>query len=438
MSFKKTVAIATAAGALAAISVPAMAFENEFHGSFTSRFILSSYDNGGATTLNPSLYKENNTANNYIEQRARLQYIAKASDDLKLVTHFELDTKFGGDKTGKYAGTSDGGVLDADGVSIETKHIYLDFNLGKSVNVKTGIMPIKDAFKGIFMDVDATGIAVTTKMAPLTVKTSYFRVATETNATAAGAVTAIGHNNKDVFLLDTTFAATDKINVGASYYLLADYQTSAATTVHLVGVNADAKVGPATVSGFVAAETGYATVAAGKKSVSGYAANLAAKMPVGPGTLRTAGLFLSGDDKTNNHDTAFANVGGATYGESNLWILARTGAGGTSSDRTIPGVSGPGAKGQWLYTLGYDATITPKIFANANLGLSWVAKNSTNNNSFQGTELNAETGYKIYDNMTAKVQVAYAILGGYYEGTSAGAKDPENPYSVRVAWNYAF
>ena len=34
--------------------------------------------------------------NNYFEQRARLQYTAKVSDDLKLVTHFELDTRFGG------------------------------------------------------------------------------------------------------------------------------------------------------------------------------------------------------------------------------------------------------------------------------------------------------------------------------------------------------
>ena len=30
------------------------------------------------------------------EQRARILYTAKASDDLKLVTHFELDSRFGG------------------------------------------------------------------------------------------------------------------------------------------------------------------------------------------------------------------------------------------------------------------------------------------------------------------------------------------------------
>ena len=34
MNLKKTAAIAAAAGALAAISVPAMALENEFHGMY--------------------------------------------------------------------------------------------------------------------------------------------------------------------------------------------------------------------------------------------------------------------------------------------------------------------------------------------------------------------------------------------------------------------
>jgi len=455
MSLKKTVAIAAAAGALAAISVPAMAFENEAHGSFTSRFILSSYDNGGATTLDPTLYKSKNKANNYIEQRARLQYIAKASDDLKLVTHFELDTKFGGDKTGKYAGTNDGGSIDADGISLETKHIYLDFNLGKNVNVKTGIMPIKDAFKGIFLDSDDTGILVTTKLAPLTVSTGYFRVATETNTTAAGATTQIGHDNKDFFILDSKLALTKNVNLGLAYYLLAEYTNATPSTVHFFGLNADAKIGKATVSGFVAAETGYATVGTGHHAVSGYAGNIAAKLPIGPGTLRTAGLFLSGDGNANNgNNTAFANTGLATYGESNLWIFARTGAGGTSSDRTIPGTTGQGDRKRWLYTLGYDANITPKFFVNGNLGLSWVAKNAgapregnvagrTNASNFQGTEVNLETGYKIYDNMTAKVQVAYAILGGYYKGaaadsTASNIKDPENPYSARIAWSYAF
>ncbi len=462
MSIKKTVVIAAAAGALTAVAMPAMALENEFHGTFGARFLMSNYDNGGAATLNPTAYRDDNKANNYFEQRARLQYTAKANDDLKLVTQFEIDSKFGGDKTGKYGVSSDAGVLDADGINFETKHVYLDFNLGKAVNVKTGIQPIKDAFKGVFIDADVAGILVTTKLAPLTLSTGYYRTATESSngitqpATTSffTATSPLGHDNNDLFMVDAKFAASKDVSVGAAYYLSANYTTATPTTVHMFGLNADAKLGPATLSGFFAAETGRTFNAGVKKAVSGYAGNLAAKMAIGPGTLRTAGLFLSGDgNAANGNNTAWANAGLQTYGESNLWIFARTGAGGTTTDRTIVGTGGPGNKGQWLYTLGYDAKITPKLYANANLGLSWVAKNAgapvdaktgrANASNFQGTEINIETGYKVYDNLTAKVQAAYAILGGYYKGAASNSiatavKDPENPYTTRIMLSYVF
>jgi hypothetical protein len=96
MSLKKTVAIAAAAGALAAISVPAMAFENEVHGAFNLKYYLSNYENGGGGAIlygpTPASVNGNTTENlrmnNYFEQRARVFYNAKASDDLKLVTAF--------------------------------------------------------------------------------------------------------------------------------------------------------------------------------------------------------------------------------------------------------------------------------------------------------------------------------------------------------------
>jgi hypothetical protein len=61
-----------------------------------------------------------------------------------------------------------------------------------------------------------------------------------------------------------------------------------------------------------------------------------------------------------------------------------------------------------------------------------------------GAELNLETGYKVYDNLTAKVQLAYVMLGGYYKHHSVDAsatglnKTPEDPYTARVGLSYAF
>jgi len=514
MNLKKTVAIAAAAGALAAISVPAMAFENEFHGIYNLKFFVSNYENGGTAQIDPVGRTSNATtpavfgldstgaivlvtpakaasvtytgqekrrSNNFFEQRARLQYIAKASDDLKLVTHFELDTKFGGDKSGKYGVSSDAGVLDADGIMLETKHVYLDFNLGKSVNVKTGVMPVKDSLKGVFLDADVAGILATSKISDATVAGGYFRFKTESsNFIAPLAATggyanynsnssAIGHDNGDIFILDGKYAINKNLNVGASYYLLSDYSSATPTTIHTFGVNSDAKIGPVAVSGFFAAQTGYTYLdATGKgagatgldaatfkrRAASGYAANVAAKMAVGPGTLKTAGLFLTGDsDTANGNNTSWTTSTINTYAEGGMFLLFRTGVGGTTNDRTLSGGSfSNNYRGSILYTLGYDATITPKLYANTNVGMLWVAKSAKaptnavsgtpNGGDMLGTEINLEAGYKVYDNLTAKIQLAYVILGGAYTNTvldAAGApKTPEDPYTARIGLSYAF
>lgn len=473
MKFNKKIAAFVAAGALCASAVPAMAFENEFHGSYVMRYMLSNWDNGGGAPgagggvrIEPTQKRDKNIANEYFEQRFRLMYTAKASDDLKLVSAFELDTKFGGDKTGKYGVSSDAGVLDADGIMLETKWVYLDFNLGKSVNVKTGVMPISDSFKGMLTGwTDDAGILVTTKLGNATIGTGYFRLATESSKTASttsyfSSTAQLGQANKDLAVLDASYAINKDLKVGAAFDVYADYTSTSPTLLYVFGLNGEGKVGPATISGFVGAQTGYTSVATVHKSISAYAANLAAKMPIGPGTLSTTGLFVSGDGNPgNNHVTTWQNTGNSLFPECNLWLLARTGAGGTTSDMTINGVNGPGNKGQWLYALGYNANITPKLSAGANVGLAWVAKNANlsasdpfmpryanaryNGSNFQGTEINAETGYKIYNNLTAKVIAAYAVLGGYYKGsalnsTATNVKDPENPYSARLGLYYTF
>ena len=51
MSLKKVAAIAAAAGALAAISVPAMAFENEIHGFYKMKYFIDNYETGGGGQL---------------------------------------------------------------------------------------------------------------------------------------------------------------------------------------------------------------------------------------------------------------------------------------------------------------------------------------------------------------------------------------------------
>ncbi|HEY3309461.1 MAG TPA: hypothetical protein VGJ93_13490 [Desulfuromonadaceae bacterium] len=466
MSLKKTIAIAAAAGALAAISIPAMALENEFHGMYNLRAYLSNVDNGTPGPIDPTVYNKNTKANNYFEQRARLQYIAKASDDLKLVTHFELDTKFGGQGGVSYksvAGNNDSGQIDADSLTLETKNVYLDFNLGKSVNVKTGIQPVSDKFKGIFLSAaDLTGIMTTTKLDPLTLSAGYFRIQEGIVVTGNSNT---GQANFDIALLDAQFNISKDVAVGAEYILASDYRSATPETVHTLGLYGSAKAGAATLSGFAAAQTGIVRgantgLAAGSRvAKSGYAANVAAKVAAGPGTAKIAYLFTSGDDNKDKIDTAWfaiqnkvvgaapAATSVSSYNEGGMMLLNRNTLNsiGSTDRNLIFNMGGDNAPGFSLLTLGYDASITPKLFANVNAGMAFASKNKINNknaSNLLGTELNVETGYKVYDNLTAKVQLAYVMLGGYYHGDAAdkgadGSK-PANPYTTRVVLQYAF
>jgi len=488
MSLKKTVAIAAAAGALAAISLPAMAMENQFNGQFNVKGFVSNYEAGGSGYITPA--NDTRRANNYFEQRARLYYTAKASDDLKLVLGFEIDSVWGdraqgglnGAGTDAFASTytgafrNSGGAMESDAVNLETKHAYLNFKIPSIPTTMTvGIQPIKDVFKGILFDVDIAGITAATKVGGATIGLGYYR-GYDNSYLASGAARPRGMDSLHIGAVTTDFALSKDLNIGAAYYLYEDGRAANSFDVHTFGATYGAKLGALSLSGFAAMQQGVLKTVPGTTysqthaALSGYAFNTAAKMAVGPGAFRTAFLFTTGDNGGDNINTAwqgvmysattpsaFAATSGNTYNEGGMMLLNRNaaqhGAGAQSTDYSLVYSSNNKNQGVWLYTLGYDATITPKAYLNSNLGFAWASKTnankptnltdkSKNGSNFEGSEINVEAGYKMYDNLTFKFQVAYVMLGGYYTDSTADGKGkfatPENPYSVRTGLCYAF
>ena len=477
---KKKLIVAGAAAALtAAAAVPAFALENEFHGMYKLKAFLSNADDGGPGQID--LSKSSRTAANYFEQRARIFYTAKANDSLKLVTGFEIDSVWGDRAQGGYKATTisgttvntisdgtatrnSGAALEADAVNLETKWVYLDFMVPSTpVNMKVGIQAYKDALKGIWMDCDAAGVYATAKYGAATSNIGYFR---GYEGIKGGVSSPRGTDNLDIAVLEGKYALNKDLSLGGAYYLLSDYRTSLPLTYHTFGVTADAKVGPAAISGFAAYQTGYNrnassastlptyTLGSNGGRISAWAANVAAKVQAGPGTARAAFLITSGDKEADGVDHSWQSlvqsVNGpnqgltlGTYTESGMILLNRNPAtGGTSSDRTIVNTMGNNGRGVTLLTAGYDATITPKTFATANVGVALTTENKIgdqNGSHYQGTEVNTEVGYKLYDNLTASVQAAYVFLGSYYDNTADNkTKDPVNPYSARINLTYAF
>lgn len=485
---KKVLAVSAACALSAATAVPALALENEFHGMFRVFGTVSNYNDGGSGQLTPqgsfarlpdgtlsTIYSDagrDQKTRSFVEQRARLMYIAKANDDLKLVTHFEIDTRWGDNS---YAnGRNSGGAIGADTVNLETKNVYLDFNIpGAPLNFKVGIQPLVDSYKGIFFITDAAGAVATYKRGAgaLTVGWSRFDDAQYTLAdanTLFGTRTALGGTvntvpgkaTRDLYIVDGKYNVTKDIKVGGSYYVLTFDQDVASPmnfTLHNIGVNAEWKLDPVTIDGFVLYQTGRGEVGGQKIDIGGWAANVAAKAKVGPGTLRAAFLYASGDKDANGTDsqkfipvtneTSAAN-GENSYYESGMMIMMRNKYNITGDRAVVYNISN--VFGGFI---GYDANITSKAFASVNAGFLAADKKNDDfgnervtaagghDSSYLGTEINAEVGYKLYDNLTASLQGAYVVLGDYYKdtvGTAGNPDDPRDPYLARVMLNYAF
>lgn len=451
MNFKKTAAIAAAAGALAAISVPAMALENEFHGMYKVFGYQSNFFNG-----NPAPgFSSDPKSGFYAEQRARLQYTAKANADLKLVTHFEMDSRFGGKNVaaptatthGGYLGTAtgnDSGNIDADQLTLETKSVYLDFNCPiTGSNVKVGLQTWADSYQSLFMLADMTGANVTKKFGPATGSLAWFRFDDNT-ATAA----QVGKLTADLLVVDGKYAINKDMTVGASYYNVQNDVGAAAAAyevLHMVGVNADLKVGPASIKPFAAFQFGDRTA---NTDVEGFLAGVVTKTKVGPGAVNFSAIYLSGDDNANKEKSFTPGAGAVQtyFNAANMWLLVRSGQGINTSNSVLGNDLTVGGRGLIGVFAGYEGTVG-KMFYNANVGYAQTAEERTTagvkEDGSIGTEINAQVGYKLFDNLSASAAVAYAFLGDGLNSKVAaervgGAADADDPYAANLQLSYAF
>jgi len=457
---KKNVLAVTAACALtAATAVPALALENEFHGMFRVFGIANNFGSGGGGQITPA---DNSPTRSYVEQRARLMYIAKANDDLKLVTHFEIDSRWGDSSYG--TARNAGGALGADQTNIETKNVYLDFNIPSTViNAKVGIQPWTDSYGGIVVNADMAGALVSAKYAgftnslgwfrfnedlvPKTTTTPFFDINGDGDFSDPGESTSItantsppGKASRDFLVVDSKYNLTKDAKIGASYYLLTDDRsTSDNTYTHMIGLNGEFKLDPVTLGLFGMYQFGD-TPGVANSDLSAYAAGATAKGKLGIGTLKVAALYTSGDRTTgaNKDSQAFQSISSAasenSFYAADMQILLRN-KWNINSDRSIVNTFNNNNEGFIGGFVGYDANFTPKAFGSFNAGFA-AAANTSHDSNYLGTELNAELGYKLFDNMTASIQGAYFILGDYYD--QGATKNADDPYQARVMLNYAF
>lgn len=474
--FQKQMLTIAAAGALGAVTaLPAMAFENEFNGTFAVKTYLSNFENGsGAASLSR---RDTLRTNNFTDQRTRLNYTAKASDDLKLVVQLEMNTLWGnsGANGASAAGAASpgatntagvGGGIDTDGINVATRHAYLDFNMGKSLNVKLGQQPYQDTFKGLYAgSIDLPMARVAYKQGGYTLGLGYSRFNDNQVGKGLGIDTFKGDRAADLYFMENTYAFSKDTKLGMSYYLNVDNTLDATfkeKKINTFGLFGQTKIGSLDLSGFAAMQAGYQKNVVGVSSTNyhGWAANVAAKMKAGNGTARTAFLFTSGNNKTNGHNGGWQTLSNAgtdataaqnSYVEGGMMLMARNPSqGGTNNDgyirKPVTNIA--------LLTMGYDANLTEKTYLNGNVGFAWLPSSDNrdgitsvsavkNGSDFMGTEMNIEAGYKLYKNLTLKAQAAYVVLGGAYKNTAfkndgITVADPANPWTMRLGAHYSF
>jgi hypothetical protein len=460
MSIKSRVlAIAAVSALTAATAVPAMALENEFHGMMAVRGYNSNYLAGTAGRLN--IDADTTTSRSWVEQRARLFYTAKANDNLKLVTGFELDSYWGKDSYDSLATRrNSGGALGSDSVNIETKWVYLDFNCPiTGANFKVGMQGLNDSYKGLIVGAgaDAAGIQISKAFGPATTTVGWFRLDDRNTATAnAGKVT------RDLWMLDGKVNVTKDIKVGGSYYVLNNDNVASAgipplstgvanvpvdSIVHILGVNAAANLGPVAIDGLGLYEFGNAAAGGGSTHINAFAAAVGAKVKAGPAAVKVNGLYVSGNNSKSFGGNAFVSANNTTStvtSENGLsamggvYLLIRNPK-ETTNEQAIIAESSNQNQGIIGGSVGVDVAVG-KVFANTNVGMAFTAKKADNRNTFMGTEINAEVGYKMYDNLSASIRGAGVFLGDYYNNSSTlhVGTDPSNPYEAQLVLAYTF
>ena len=437
---KKFIAIAAGVAVSAAMAVPAMALENEFHGMYKFVGYESNFFNGITYSPAQAAARLNNDSHTgfFAEQRARIQYIAKASDNLKLVTQFELDARFGG-KADTYLGAgNDAGNLDADQLTLETKNVFLDFNTFDT-NFKVGIQPWNDAYKSLFLLADMTGVSMTKKFDPITASVAWFRI--DDNVTGSGTP---GRLTADLITVDGKMAINKDLIIGANYYNVQnDSGLTAFELLHMFGANASMKLGPAAVDVFAAYQMGDFNEAAGIDN-EGYMFGTTGKVKIANGAVNFAGFYLSGDTSATGDVGAFQVIGAnqTYFNPANMWLLIRNGQSINSSTSVLGNDMTIGGRGMWGVFAGYEGKVD-KLFYNANAGYAETAHAvDAQEEKSLGTEVNMQIGYNIFDNLQVSVAGAYLILGDALGGnatqTLSGTVDADNPWMGNVQLSYTF
>jgi len=433
MNARTTLRTAAAALALAtaAASPAAAVIQHEISGQFTAQYVMSNFNNTAVTkdyAYNPDGLPADPGTADFFEQRVRLGYAAKFDERLKFVSKFEIDYSYYGDSSYE-VGANGGAAVGADQVNLETKNLYLDFTCPSTgVNAKIGMQEYVDGFEGALIWADAAGLMFARPFGAATLSLGFFRLLDDGDVP--------GDQTADLLAIDGSYQISERFKVGGAYYLVSDNRGEADITVHSLGVNTKATLGPATVNGYLLGQFGDA---GDGKNISAFGGNAGAEIKLGPGTARAEFCYSSGDDNADDNTVkslqTFYNE--YWYGSHSLALLTRDDYGLTADYGVIYDL-GFGGRGSMIASTGYDLPLGAKTALSCNLGAGWAVKDYDRGGPALGTEANVRLTQQVYESLTLTVRAAYLFLGNFYDGVAENGADPDNPWDARIVLAYTF
>jgi hypothetical protein len=409
---------------ITAFSVPASAFENEFGGSWRTRFYMQKQFSGsseGAADEAQDLSQ--------VDTRTRLDYTAKINDNLKLVNEFEMDAVWGqsDDMVATTGGTTISlknsyGNIKTDGVAFEIKNTYADFNLfGSLVNMKIGAQPGVIA-RGFIFDEDFAGLTATVNASPtITVPIIWMK------QTEGGIGPDANDDDVDYLAIAPVFSVSDALSINP--HITYDTSESADRDVFYLGVDLDASIGAASLW-----FTGIYQFGA-LNSTLDYAAYLAAiggDFDMGNMGIRGEIFYATGDDDVTDNDVEiFVGLQGQSY----YWaeIMGK----GTIDNQVSNNSPGDAITNMMAANLGATIALSDTMTLDADVWYAQLAEDNAAGDDKLGTEVDLNLGIALLEGLDLDVIAAYLFAD---DVTVGGASEDfeENPYEIGTKLSLKF
>jgi len=463
---KKFTVLMLAALLVVAFAMPASALENIFGGYWRTRmFQQRNFDGDQIDNLDKSL----------VDTRTKLYYTAKLNDNLKLVNKFEMDTTWGQAENGA-VGYGDVG---ADGVNIEIKNTYADFNVGP-VNFLVGVQGFVLA-RGFLSDDDASGIKAIWKVNDGLYLPFIWKKNIE-GGTGQNAVTGNDLNDEDidsyVFAPIIYLSKDVKIN---PYYVFMHSRNALQLTgygnvfdnlnVNVFGLDVDAKMGavsvwftgikqfgslgiyngiaPATLGAFNAAlpypgKSKGNLVASDEIDLEGYLFALGGKFDLGKADIHAQAFYASGDDGAAYSDKEFNAFFTAT---SNSYYWAEIMGLGTFDIAASNGACGDKISNTMAANIGVTVKPMDKLTITADLWYAKLVEENVYGEDYLGTEVDLKVSYKLVEGLTLDIVGAYLFAGdaterprytATYTAGGGNGKNETNPFEFGTQLSLSF